>query len=319
MIERPSQNIFNKMFTILAALLIAFQKCHADDYSLQETPWETSNEAVAQAEEDDDYENYAFAPASITLRQNFGQSLGSSRAYTTLEGQLFVLSPFKGFQPFFDLRIHRFDDDTYASNEGLGLRYWFEGINKVVGVNFYHDYHNTKFNNFNQVGIGLELLGHCWASRLNGYLPIGLKYGTMRDLCIFDHYVGGYFAFNQEYETSFMGLDFEVERIFTFCNGNRLSLAAGPYYYFPAECETDIFGGRVSIVGNFWNYVVVAVSATHDNRFNTRVQAQIGITIPFWGDAEEFKCGCQSPLLYQPVRRQETIVRDCYCRWYWNW
>jgi hypothetical protein len=255
----------------------------------------------------------------ITLRRNQGQSIATTCSYTTLEGTIFPNTNLDVL-PFLDVRLHALDRaDNYAASMGGGLRFLPTGSNRIFGVNAYYDYRKDHRANYNQMGIGFELLGEYLNFRLNGYLPVGKK-GIRLSRCIFDHYIGDYFIVKDKISHSRKGIDFEVEALIADKNWWGAHAALGTYYYSSRGCLKHIFGCEGRLSADFARYFNFSVIATYDNVFHTRVQGQLSVTVPFsfiYGDEVSFRP--QNSRVFMPVRRQDLIILNRHCHWIWNY
>jgi hypothetical protein len=59
----------------------------------------------------------------LGLRHVEAKGLGYDKGYTTLEGMFFPLKNVCPAYPFIDLRGHIFNNNEYAANVGLGVRF----------------------------------------------------------------------------------------------------------------------------------------------------------------------------------------------------
>lgn len=59
------------------------------------------------------------APLQVTLRENFGETIGYLGNYQTLEAELFLPTSIPDLWEFVDFRVHHFDDNTYGGMRGL--------------------------------------------------------------------------------------------------------------------------------------------------------------------------------------------------------
>lgn len=267
----------------------------------------------------------------LSLRRNQGQSIYSKESYTTLEASSFptiIKEPFanrfkiKNAYPFIDLRYHQFDNSGYAMSTGLGVRFDSTTSNRIYGVNAYYDYRRGCRSGFHQLGLGFELLGfrERWNFRLNGYLPVGNK-SRLCFFCLFDEYIGDFFFIHEKFRDSLRGINFEVERLFR--DDKTLALAIGPYYYNRKKgCQTHMFGSYLRMSKEFLKYCRFSVLASYDNIFKGRIQAQIGVTLPFYYQTNEngkFHIANLNPQLYQRVQRNDAIILKSRNRWTWNW
>ncbi len=256
----------------------------------------------------------------LSLRRNQGQSLGSTTSYTTIEALTF---PFYNANvlPFLDFRLHAVDKaDSYATNIGGGLRIQSNCSNLIFGANAFYDYRKAHRFNYNQIGMGFEILGTCWSFRLNGYLPVG-NTKAHSSCCLYDEYIGDYFVRKEGFTDSLKGVDFEIESLLAETCWADLYMGIGSYYYSTKGCQKNVFGSQYRFSADFCNYFNFSIIGTYDCVFKSRVQAQIGVTIPFY-----FHCGneavyCRAignPRLFQPVRRQDLIILKKRHRWTWN-
>ncbi len=75
--------------------------------------------------------------------------------------------------PLVDLRGTYFNSNTFAGSAGIVTRYIPQSFCALIGVNAYYDFRGGSKGNFNQLGVGFELLGERWDFRANGYIPVG--------------------------------------------------------------------------------------------------------------------------------------------------
>ncbi|MBS0629315.1 MAG: inverse autotransporter beta domain-containing protein [Verrucomicrobia bacterium] len=251
--------------------------------------------------------------STLTLRHIEPGGIGYSHGYTTIEGLFFPLSNQGKRWPFIDLRVHYFNNNQWAGNLGLGVRF-LSCETAVYGVNTYFDFRKWKHHNpfFAQIGFGLERLGPCWDFRLNGYFPI--KRDKTEKRCHFT-YPGGFFIDMTQHRVANTGFDMEIGR-HLFCGDCiRLYSAIGPYYYGKTGGTKAFVGGRLRLFVDISRYLTFEGILTYDSHYKTRVQGGIAIHFPF-GCCPEDNC-CQD-LLSQPIRRNEIIPLQKYCKWCGN-
>lgn len=238
---------------------------------------------------------------------------------------------FKGFPqlgfckiiPFFDGRLHFFNNDKKAANVGVGLRRITHGSPNVIGANAYYDYRKTSFAHFNQLGVGFEFLTPCCDIRINGYL-LGRKAKHSKQE--FDDFTGDFFETCREKQLDLSGVDFEIGRWLRRCGScNCLDFygAIGAHYY-----DKRRYGPEVRLVTYFARYLYLEIKAGYDRHHGGMAQGVINFSIPFFGYPSCSGKGCESSCnnyccvedLYQPVYRQEIInVGSKECCWTWNW
>jgi hypothetical protein len=185
----------------------------------------------------------------------------------------------------------------------------------------FYDYRRACNSDFNQFGLGFEILGEIWNFRLNGYLPVGNK-SQRCSFCFFDGYIGDFFFLEEKFMDSLKGINFEIEAIARDCCGNGLGLAIGPYYYNRRKgCRRDIYGSELRLSSWFCNYFTFVVLASYDNVFKGRIQAQLGLTVPLYFQQSKtgsLHIGCCNQRLFQPIQRNDAVLIKSHRRWKWN-
>ncbi len=248
---------------------------------------------------------------SVTARQIEGGGISYNYGYSTLESMLFPLRTSSQICPFIDLRAHRFDNNEYAANAGLGIRCLLKE-KAILGLNAYFDYRTDQSRRlrYMQLGPGLEILTKPLDIRINGYLPSHTS--GIAKKCVFDQYIGGYVMVRKKIEVPLQGADVEIGRsIFDFRHV-ELYGATGAYYY--RDICQNVFGGKLRFNARVFQYLSLDYMMTCDSVFGTKIQGQVGLTF-------QFGCKSKNPMqkkLSQPVRRNEIIVLDQYCRWSQN-
>lgn len=218
------------------------------------------------------------------------RAIGYDQGYTTLELFFAPRTPWKDvWVPFLDLRGHLFDNGTNkAANAGIGLRYLDCPRERVWGVNAYYDFHNTKYQSYNQVALGFEWLGKVWDARLNGYLPFGNKKSGFFNTQ-FGQFSGNLMLLSREYEFSLKGANAEVGFHMDHFEHVPLYFAAGPYYLNGRGRAA--FGGEVRALINLFDTVLLEGNASYDHIFKWIGQGSIGLTFAL-GRKESRCCSC---------------------------
>lgn len=249
------------------------------------------------------------------LRANEGKGIGYKKGYTSLG----ALLNFRGFQnkliqSFIDARCHYFNDNRWATNLGIGVRYLSPSLRKVFGCSVFYDF-RQRHKGYHQVGLGLEMLGCHYDIRLNGYLPIGNNIGFSKPCK--STYPGGYFSICQTYEKALHGCDAEIEtslKRWTNYPCFDPYFALGPYYYHQ-DCGCNIAGGKLRLGFNYLDCITIEVRASYDSIFRTCVQGILSVNIP-WGKQQTSICQNECPniiwqrIIDHPVQRQEIIVES---------
>lgn len=269
-----------------------------------------------QAECEQVIESFDPVYSTITLSHVFGKGIGFDSGYTSLEA-FWVPSLFTcdTIAPFIDLRAHYFDDNEWAANGGIGVRFLPEHSNFAFGINGYFDYRSEKNHDlsFTQWGIGVEVLGCCIELRANGYFPIR-KSHVIQECRFF--YDDQYFIFQDRIVRALPGADVEFGTHFCFCSGALDIFAGAGGYVYGGNTHHHPVGGRFRLLIGCTDYFYAQATLTHDTFYKTRFQGEIGLQFPL---------GCPPPCdcvrlrnLSRRAYRNEIIPLDEYCCWNFN-
>lgn len=259
----------------------------------------------------------------IDLRhvQGSGEGIGFGTDYSTLA---FLLAPTYrlGYTlPMIDLRLHRFDNNTYAGNAGLAFRYLpKDTFCAMLGFNVFYDFRQgVKATHFyNEIGCGVEVLGKRWDFRANVYFPIGRN--QHRTTCV-THYEGGFFAEHRRCEGVSYAYNAEVGYQFTKEQPFLFYAAIGPYY-LARKCNDETFGGKFRIRPQFKDYFALDLSVSYDQVFHTVYQGEIIISLPLYQirsrKNKHGPCGMSDRKVYQPIIRFEVTPLGRRSCWHTN-
>ncbi len=250
------------------------------------------------------------------------KGLGYPDGYSTVGFQLSPPAADDGFGDYFiDARAHYFNDNKWAANLGFGLRDYFPKVNKIIGINAFYDFRQI-YEEYHQVGLGVELLGCQYDIRVNGYLPIASTrfFGKKCDFT----YPGGYFLSCQGYRRALPGFDVEIGASLA-CYSCFSSLAPyvgiGPYFYHQKNGDSDIWGGKARIGATINKSLMVEARVSCDKVYGTNFQGFFSYTFSL--GKQPVSCDqslCCDPwwesVIHQPIQRQEIIVdsKKC-CKW----
>ena len=231
-----------------------------------------------------DYEYIYRVDSTITLRHTGPEGIGYDSGYTTLDALFFPFSNAHELWPFIDLRAHYFNNSEWAANAGLGFRYYSECGKRAYGIHGFFDYRSDDDHDFHytQVGFGIEVLGQCYDVRVNGYFPIQSKNDILN--CFFT-YPGDFFIDRKKFKAALAGFNLELGRYLCRSDCFQFYAAVGPYFYGGECCRTP-FGGQFRVYLQYSNYIT--------------------------------PCGIKQQILSQPIRRNEIIVLDEFCKWKFN-
>jgi hypothetical protein len=257
---------------------------------------------------------------SLSHSEGEGQGFAYTTNYTTFAALLGPDYANGHILPLLDVRVHRFNDNSYAGNAGLILRFLPKNFCQVLGLNMYYDYRQGFKRPHNQVGIGLEILSGRWDFRANAYAPIGSLKQT--SCCLFDNYEGGYYIFNRRTESSFYSYNAEFGWLAVKSNPFLLYWATGPYY-LSGKFNDRAAGWQMRLRPQINDYFAVDLKVSYDPLFKTVFQMQFFVTIPLYqlGSSKNRKgpCGMTDRQMYQPVERFEVPPIKRRSCWKWNY
>ncbi len=247
-------------------------------------------------------------PKRIWESQVFGNGVGYRSGYSTLG--VLTAPEYTGLAvlPFLDTRAHLLNNNRWAANVGLGGRYLSKSHPLIVGLNAFYDYREGTYGPFNQVGAGIELIGKRLSFYGNGFTHIGKN--RRKQTCVFDDYIGDYFAINRKTESSFSGFDAALSWMALEKGDFRIFATGGPYF-LTGKPQSNIWGGQVSLMSQYNDYVSISVSVSHDPFFGTFIQGGLVFSLPLYTFTslkdKEGPGGQTNRQIYQPVQRREII------------
>ena len=252
----------------------------------------------------------------LNIRQMERGGVGYTQGYTTIET---FLTPFRNIDtwlPYLDLRGHRFDNGKYAANVGLGFRALASCA--LWGANVYYDYRQTRHQDFNQMGVGLEALTAHWDFRINGYIPVGRTHSHLYDTR-FGHFRGNRLILKTKQIFDMGGLNAEMAyHWIPTCNVD-VTAAIGPYY-FKGKFNKQAGGAQARLKATFLNTISLEGIGSYDSLFKWKGQGQLTFSVPLApkiknrGIAKD-RCNNSWSLsrrFAQPVQRFEIIVADVH-------
>jgi len=262
------------------------------------------------------------------VSQTEGRIVGNRDGYTTL-GLFALPEPYTNeLVPFIDLRGHHFDCGRWAANAGIGGRYFICDWQLALGANVYYDYREIRHGQFQNVGVGLELLTERLNFRVNGYIPVGNNVGR-NEISINDNFDGPFQIIRNRRYASLGGVDGEIEALLFQRGCFQLWGAAGAYYF---QSHRRVFGHSDNLVGGEFRleadinqYLTLEGMVTTDRIFNTRVQGRVVLNLPldfsWWNNCCESSCGCcwLEMMYMRRPRRYEIIPGDTHCCYLTNY
>ncbi len=266
--------------------------------------------------------NFLLTPKLLTLSHNqgWGHKINTLWGYSTF-AVLFAPDYRLGhFLPMVDLRGHRFDNNTFAANLGVATRYIPEcdTFCELLGVNLFYDYRHGHQGNFNQIGLGLEVLGKNWDFRANGYVPL---YRLIRhETRVWDCFEGGFVAKRKKYEYTSYGYNLEIGYYLLQRKDFFLYAAAGPYYLARRSFQNTT-GGEIRLRPQYKNYLALDLKYSYDPAFKSVFQATVILYLPLYQIARQNTAPCRitDRQVYQPIERFEIMPLGKRCCWRANW
>ncbi len=264
-------------------------------------------------------------PKRITTRHVIGHQenkcIPFASNYTTLE-ILFAPDYRAGkVLPLVDLRGHRFDNNTYAANIGIGGRTIpmpDSRFCEMLGINAYYDYRQGCIGYYQQFSVGIEVLRKRWDFRANVYVPFGHKKHIHS--CLFNNYDGDYFAFRKDIESVSYSFNSEIGYLLIASENFLLYAAAGPYFLARGKCCESTPGGEIRIRPQYQDYIALDLSWRHDGLFDTIWQAEVIFNLPLYQltDRNQRPCGITDRQIYQPIERFEVMPLSKRSCWFSN-
>ena len=261
------------------------------------------------------YTSHFLIPKQVTLRyvQGWGQGVEYGTDYSTVSAFFATDDRCYHLFPLVDLRVHRFNNNTYAANFGVGGRYVFNrGFFQLWGLNAFYDFRQGNVGNFSQVGAGIELLSKRLDFRANCYYPVGhLEKKKKFD---FEKFNGGFFAFKEKVE-KVEAYSFNAEVGWLAVNGKKFLLytAIGPYALSKRCCGNETLGGKFRLKPQYKDYIAVDFILSYDPLFKTVFQAEFVLNFPLYQFRARKCSNLSERQIYQPIERFEIIPLEKRC------
>ncbi len=242
-------------------------------------------------------------PNFLDVRHNEGKGIGYHQGYTSSDLFLSYTTE-RNFTPFLDLRGHYFRDSKWkegkwAANGGLGFRDLSESLGLVFGINAFYDFRQVKHTHFQQLGLGIEILGEQWDFRANGYIPLRWRRKTLSKKIV-EH--DGRLFIQKRIEYDFYGGDLEIGRVIFKWAGLHGKLTGGAYY-LNGFFGKNVIGGFLRLSGHLSPYIGFAAQGSYDPNFKWIGQGELSLNIPFGRRLSDLKYGECRKWRYTPQER----------------
>ncbi|GBF79082.1 right-handed parallel beta-helix repeat-containing protein [Aphanothece sacrum] len=266
--------------------------------STPETPQESSS---PEAEPEIRY----FTPR-IGARFVSGPEVGYPSSVAGLEGFLPLIQTGEQNLTFLEGRflISTNEESNLRGNFIIGHRFYTD--QRIYGAYLGYDVRDTEFNQFNQLGFGLETLGDVWDAHFNVYVPLGntqqqtgenvttVNTITQSVTADFIHFQKNFLVFQdvrlqqqqqqqvtRSYENALFGLDFDLgAKILQIGNQGDLRGFVGGYYYEGQQITEDIWGWRLGLEVKPTDTLRLGISVQDDDTFGTNVIVRLGANFP---------------------------------------
>lgn len=252
------------------------------------------------------------------LAHDVGDGLGFDDSFTTLE----YMTPIRGESEwdilFGDMRFILRNDATVGANLGLGYRVYNRGMNRIFGANIFYDYRDTDYNEFHQLGFGVESLGPILDFRANAYIPdVDEVHGQLPNA-----FVGHRLILHEE--VAMTGGDVEVG--INLLDTDRVQARVlGGVYHFDGHGGDNATGWRARAEGALNQQFWLDASVQEDDVFGTTLsvglairylhrflppatQAQKTMDHKFFRRPRDVQTGSIAHRLSAPVERLQNIV-----------
>ncbi len=250
--------------------------------------------------------------AAFRIGHFTGPALGRDQSITPIE---FMPYAFQEDWLFFgDLRGFRSNNDRYGANMGAGVRRYVRSIDRIFGVNFYHDYDEISGNIFRDMGFGIETYGQLWDARANAYFPLGKDTQEIRAPFVAPgstRFSGNSLLYDQIRTVGVapLGVDMEIGVPVPGRWTEKFDVRAyaGWYHYQARNLAETLWGYKGRVQGNIFPSLAMSLELTHDQIFDTTVS--FGVQYTFGGHK---RADDDRPSTFDrmttPVRRNYNIV-----------
>lgn len=225
---------------------------------------------------------YTFSRIQIQHREHKG--MGFDEGYSTI-GVFACPNVNTVGMPFFDAKLHVFNNAYLASNVGIGCRFSNSDESMILGLNGYYDYRNYKSLSVHQGSGGIELMGRTLSLRLNGYYPFSGKF--QEDNIYFRMFQGNSALVQQKIRYALPSADGEIgfnlpppfEQL-------GLYIGIGGYYlfkqkgFFGFQNVGNVPGARGRVRATPVDWFSIGVDYTYDKLFKSRFNGFASFNIP---------------------------------------
>ena len=219
-----------------------------------------------------------------------GKTVGRNDSLTHINLQPYMFVDQNMF--FSDLRMYRLNDGGIGGNIGGGWRRYLEDHDAILGAIGYYDVDDTRNQEFQQMGLSLELLSRWLDVRANWYIPFGET-----EQILGTSFLSGTQRFEMnsllfDTVTTFGNAAEGVDVTFTspvpweIFEPYNVEASAGFYHYQVRDKKLDpLWGYRLRVDASFFERMMhTFVELTSDRQHHTKVI--IGASLDYYGGFE---------------------------------
>lgn len=243
-----------------------------------------------------------------------GPGVGRTESITPLELMPYLIE--NDSILFADFRLFRNNGGqlNMGGNMGVGIKKYFADSNRLIGAAFFYDRDDLSDVTFEEVSVGLQMLGQNWDAHGNIYIPVGEQSGLAGTDLLSDtaRFSGNNILYDQRRIIASAMKGFDVELAVplwgNFAEQRNIKLGAGAYYYESTGVD-DVIGWRGRLQGELFPGVSVRTEITNDATFDTNVT--FGVNWEYGGLSRSKRRGRRIDQRYrltEPVQRNYNIV-----------
>jgi len=240
---------------------------------------------------------YAVVP---DVRYFAGDGVGYQDGYLRLGLFAPVLQSYEESTGFVDVRFLLSNRGELGGNAGLGYRHYLPRFDRTLGGYVYFDARDTAIGAYQQFTVGVESLGTYLDTRLNAYLPVGVRSHFAPDIVATGtpFFQGNAILINgnRTFEQALQGVDWRVN-----ANLQPLGVALRPFvgvYAFRDDDDRSFTGVRGGLQVEPTDWAQLRVEVQSDREFGTNVIVAAALSYPLGRRGRDRE---------EPVRRQREL------------
>lgn len=243
-----------------------------------------------------------------------GNTVGRDLSITNFELMPYVISGDGAVIGSF--RFFRADNSELGGSTSLGYRHFIEDWNKIFGVHGSYFLDDHRGVSFEQVAMGLELLGDTWDLRSNWYTPTGVKTQIVGTSIVAgsERFSGNNLLFSSQTDVESAAEGFDVMLTVPvpgeWMAAHNVEASAGFYHFASTDTDAEgLWGYRLRADGGFWNDLAhLFVELNSDDQ--TDVGVTFGVSLDWHGGINTVRRrgGSQKNRLVEFMRQNDHVV-----------